>query len=610
MRCRFRCARWRKSVGCEKGAAMVIALLTIVIMVLLTAALVVASMTETFNAQTAEDAARAFLVADAAAAHAIASLRLDSDWSDNDWDPTQEGDQNCDGGYLYDGVRRRCMGPRVQYPDSGGWVVTPAAGSDPAQPACAAAPVSRVTTAPGSLPESEQIGTYTVEVLGQPEAGRIRLRAVGRVGRAVRGFEFTVERVTPADFVSYSALRVDATRVGNGTFRIHGSVYVRGDWEFKGNSQQLNDRPISEADTQNPVYDNQTFVCGNLVLQGNAQIGMPAVPMLGVHIAGRRIDRGGAAEIHTLLQDAVVPDIRLASIPNAVACIRGTRTRQDCGADGFGSLRDAYTNEIDANGLLVVLRPPQGLEVAWQRDMTQTRDLVLSSQRWRIPKRGQQDACASASDSLGLDGILGPCAAYYDGAGNLYVAARQTVYVPGKLSVLRDVTYRVDDDPTGDPVPSDASTFAVACEPGTSCDPNQPSADYGFDVREMLRARRRASAGFFYPDTTFPSRDLLAFLVHGRVRFGLSGNPANQEVNAVVVSGCELALPPERCDLTMQKNLQLYGSVISRLLVFEQNVDLFQVPDLREYLPFALDRFLNAPGGSAVVVTRWREVGF
>ncbi|MDR7462945.1 MAG: hypothetical protein QN204_11020, partial [Armatimonadota bacterium] len=158
---------------------MVIALLTIVIMVLLTAALVVASMTETFNAQTAEDAARAFLVADAAAAHAIASLRLDSDWSDNDWDPTQEGDQNCDGGYLYDGVRRRCMGPRVQYPDSGGWVVTPAAGSDPAQPACAAAPVSRVTTAPGSLPESEQIGTYTVEVLGQPEAGRIRLRAVG-----------------------------------------------------------------------------------------------------------------------------------------------------------------------------------------------------------------------------------------------------------------------------------------------------------------------------------------------------------------------------------------------------------------------------------------------
>jgi hypothetical protein len=60
----------------------------------------------------------------------------------------------------------------------------------------------------------------------------------------------------------------------------------------------------------------------------------------------------------------------------------------------------------------------------------------------------------------------------------------------------------------------------------------------------------------------------------------------------------------------MQKNLQLYGSVISRLLVFEQNVDLYQVPDLRQYLPITLDNFLAAPGGSAVVVTSWREIGF
>ncbi len=224
---------WHKLLASERGAAMVIALLTIVIMVLLTAALVVASMTETFNAQTAEDSARAFLVADAAAAHAIASLRLDPDWSDNDWDPT--GDEpNC-APYLYDAVRKRCMGlspspsPRpspVPYPDRESWVVAPAAGSDPTQPACAAAPVSRAGEEPGELSENQRIGTYSVAVLEQLGPGKIRLRAVGRVGRAVRGFEFTVERVTPADFVSYSALRVDATRVGNGTFRIHGSVYV------------------------------------------------------------------------------------------------------------------------------------------------------------------------------------------------------------------------------------------------------------------------------------------------------------------------------------------------------------------------------------------------
>jgi hypothetical protein len=152
--------------------------------------------------------------------------------------------------------------------------------------------------------------------------------------------------------------------------------------------------------------------------------------------------------------------------------------------------------------------------------------------------------------------------------------------------------------------------FVVACEQSADCNPSRSSPNYGLDVSEMLLAQRRASSGPFYPQTTFPSRDLLAILVHGRVRFGLSGNPANQEINAVVVSGCDTSLPPERCDLTLQKNLQLYGSVISRLLVFEQNVDLFQVPDLRRYLPFSLDRFLSAPGGAAVVVTQWREVGF
>lgn len=428
--------------------------------------------------------------------------------------------------------------------------------------------------------------------------------------------------VTPADFVSYSALRVDATRVGNGTFRIHGSVYVRGDWEFKGNSQQLNDRPVSEADDPQPVYDNQTFVCGNLVLQGNAQIGMPGSPMLGVHIAGRRIDRGGAAEIYTLLQDATVPDIRLANVFRAIRCIRGEDdpnqtpplNGDNCNQE-FPGLWNAFTNHLDDSGL-VVLKPPGGAG-PWVQDSAQ--NLTLSSQKWRIPKRDKVEECKSAPQT-DLRQILQHCAAYYDGSGNLYVAAGQVIYIPGILSVQRDVNYRVDDDPSqpcdaaaGDADPcrkNDAAMFVVACESDTNCDPNLSSPAYGFDVQEMLRAARPASNGPFYPQTTFPTRDLLAVLVHGRVRFGLSGNPANQEINAIVASGCDASLPPERCDLTMQKNLQLYGSVISRLLVFEQNVDLFQVPDLRRYLPFSLDRFLSAPGGSAVVVTQWREVGF
>ncbi len=601
----------------QSGAALVVALLTIVIMVLLTAALVVASMTETFSAQTAEDSSRAFLVADAAAARAIASLRLDPNWADG-----AGADGSC-GQALQDLLTRTCM-QDVPYPSAGAIVVSPASppgGSS--EPKCAAAPVSEPAASPAPLPPEQSFGRYTVTVV-ERSADTMRLRAVGKVGRASRGFEFTVQRVTPADFVSYSALRVDATRLGNGTFRIHGSVYVRGNWEFHGNSRQLNDRPVSEVDTE--PYDNQTFVCSDLVLSGNPQIGEPGNPMLGVHIAGSTVARGSAYEIHTLLQDKVVPDIRLASVPHAVACIRGggggalnpPADASYCDQN-FPGLWNGYGNELDFSAsparLVLLTRSSTG---EWTE--TKTPNLALGTTAWRIPKRDAVNACRDQPVGAPLNSVLQHCAAYYDGAENLYVAPGQIVYVPGALSVTRDVSYRVDIDPTqscnpsagdGDPCRrNDASMFVVACEVGTSCDPNLSSPAYGVDVREMLRAQLPASRGPMYPQTTFPSRDLLAVLVNGKVRFGLSGNANNQEINLAVLSGCDTSLPADRCDLTMQKNLQLYGSVISRLLVFEQNVDLYQVPDLRRYLPIALDTFLSAPAGSAVVVTQWRELGF
>jgi len=612
---------WRSVARTESGAALVIALLTIVVMMLLTAALLTASMTETFSAQTAEDSARAFLVADAAAARALASLRLDPDWSD-----AEGAVGHCPDGALYDLLAGECM-LNVAYPKYGSYVTSrPGTGdSGPTdEPKCAAAPILPPSASPVPLPPEEGFGTYTVTVepTPRPEPGKVTLRAVGRVGRATRGFTFTVQRVTAADFVSYSALRVDATRVGNGTFRIHGSVYVRGNWEFHGNSWQLNDRPTSESERDSARYKNQTFVCSDLVLSGNPQIGEPSRPMMAVHVMGEVRGAGRAYEIHALLQDKVVPDIRLGPVDLAIQCVRGAANHDTCeGSENqlgaFPGLWDSYTNDLDPQGL-VVFRPPSGAETTWQRDMTQTRDLTLGTRAWRIPKRGQADLCESASAAL--DQLLRVCAAYYDGAGKLYVAARQVIYIPGALSVNRDVDYRVEDNPTqacnpdageADPCEeNDGSMFVVACEAGTPCDPAGTSPAYGFDVQEMLRAHRKASNGAFYPETTFPTRDLLAVLVNGRVRFGLRGNPSQQEINLVVLSGCAVTPPADPCDLTMQKNLQLYGSVISQLLVFQQNVDLFQVPDLRRYLPLVLDRFLNAPGGAAVVVTSWREIGF
>ena len=655
--------KWRKGnggVGSEQGMALVVALITVMILLLSTAALVTTAITETFTAQTAEDSARAFLVADAAAARALASLRLDANWAEAD-PRGQDAVGRCPGGALYDLLAGECMS-NVPYPRYGAIAASaPAPPGGISEPVCAAKAVTGPVASPSPLPEAQSFGRYTVTVLEASGPNEVRLRAVGMVGRASRGFEFTVNRVTPADSVAYSALRVDATRVGNGTFRIHGSVYVRGDWEFKGNSQQLNDRPVSAGDSEDPVYDNQTFVCGNLILQGNAQIGTPQKPMLGVHIAGERINRGGAMEVHKLLQDRVVPDIRLANVLRAAKCIRGVPdetlsppiNEENCNAE-FPGLWGSYTNALDG-GQMVYLYLCEG---TWTEG--RAKDLSLAPapprarcgpgtpEKWALPKL-DRDSVPPQVDGQCFDkvragaplrDVLKHCAAYYDAAAaKLYVSGRwidadgrvrsgtQVIYVPGSVSVLQDVEYRVEDlddrlnndpteacDPTrgdSDPCrPDDGALVVVACERGTACNPSNASPTYGFDVQEMLRAQRWASRGFFYPQTTFPTRDLLTVLVHGRVRFGLSGNSENQELNLVVLSGCEVSLPPERCDLTMQKNLQLYGSVISRLLVFEQNVDLYQVPDLRRYLPITLDNFLAAPGGSAVVVTSWREIGF
>jgi hypothetical protein len=527
---------WRSAARTESGAALVIALLTIVVMMLLTAALVTASMTETFSAQTAEDSARAFLVADAAAARALASLRLDPDWSD-------VGAVGGCGGAVYDLLSGECM-RNVAYPKYGSYVVSRPGSGNPGptgEPKCAAAPVSPPSASPVPLPEQEGFGRYTVTVEGTPEPGKVTLRAVGQVGRATRGFTFTVERVTPADFVSYSALRVDATRVGNGTFRIHGSVYVRGNWEFHGNSRQLNDRPTSEADS--PPYDNQTFVCSDLVLTGNPQIGEPSRPMLAVHIAGDVRGAGRAYEIHALLQDKVVPDIRLANVFRAIKCIRGVPdenlsppiNEENCNAE-FPELWDSYTNDLDDRGQMVYLylcRDTRTGQDTWTEGRATDLSLAPAPRRasdcgpgtpekWALPKRGDGQCVEKVQAGAALRDVLKHCAAYYDAAAaKLYVSGRwidahgrrsgtQVIYVPGSVSILQDVEYRVEDlddrlnnDPTepcdpargnSDPCrPNDAALVVVACERVAPCNPNNASPTHGLDVREMLVAQRPAS---------------------------------------------------------------------------------------------------------------------
>ncbi len=638
----------------QRGVAMVVALLTVLVMVLLTSALVVGSMTETFSAQTAEDSARAFLVADAAAARAIASLRLDPDWSRFDG-PTNEnrkrdavGDPDCPGGVV-DLLTQECMQDRP-YPKYGPFVVSAAAppdGGDDA--ACAARRVTNPGNPGAELPEGQSFGRYTVTVQEVIGPDRIKLRVVGRVGRAARGFEITVNRVTAADFVGYSSGTVDSTvRSGSGELTIHGSIYIRGDWAFKGNSKQLNP----------PPHDHQTYVCGGLYPVGNAHIGEQAgrgrqyygQPMAAVHIAGG-YDRE-RARIYANIIDNIVPDIRLGDVARAAKCIRGIEVQdamppinqENCESE-FPRLWGKYTNHLSNNGTPVWITRrgnSQSEEIEYQLEYMQSpieikrgsgpQDLV----EFAIPKRDRQQECLDSLPSGNDEQILTNCsvwgrwteghstsswwdvifAAEEERSGQRRVRG-QLIYLPASLLISEEVRYRVRvievDEDFGEDAPNSAASFFVV--------------DYPIEDCVQSRQETRASLGIVAPfkaDGEFPGGNLVGFLVNGCAYVWIQGG--DQTVQSVMIVGggsgrcndSENVSDGRPGDLVTRGQLNFYGALIAKCLSLQNdergrayNVEWFHVQGLRDRVVNSLlGGFLRSAEGSAVVVTQWREVGF
>jgi len=623
---------WHKS---EAGVAVVMALITIVVILLLSAALVTAAITETLSAQTAEDSGRALNVAEAGVSHAIAfALRGDSNWQDN----AQADDGTCgtvrfgtEGWIvLKDLAQGGCLRD-VPYPQTGPISVTtpnPGTGSSTAE--CASVGVNPGGSGDGGmLPPSRAIGTYTVAFHQSRDrnVNTLRVRATGRVGRAQRGVEVLLRRVTVGDFVAYSSSTVDSTtQSGSGTFTVHGSVYIRGDWAFKGNSKQLNDRPVSEDDAASPPYENQTYVCGDLKPQGNAHIGTSQQPMKAVHVAGDLRPQGNA-DIFANRIDSAVPDIRLPSVPRAAKCIRGqddnTITppidQTNCDRE-FPGLWNSYTNHL-SDGNARWIRKSGSSYV--RENVPSPLVIARNTEEFGLPKRGGEEECLGAISAANrtLRSILQHCVAWYDGSGKLYVAGRQVVYLPGRLEISRELKYRVDDfnpaapnDPDAASTRRDASLFVVAGGSASCVDDRNASLKVGGQVL----AWRAASQG----STSFPSEDLLAFLVKGCAYLSFPGN--NAEVDGVFIVGDDVG----RCndpnvrggqpgDLVTRYRLQLYGAVIAKCLKLQDNppnaynVDWYQVPDLRDYVASSiLGGFLNYSAGSAIIIQQWREIGF
>ncbi len=628
--------------GGEQGMALVMGLITIMVILLITAGLVVGAMTEIFSAQVAEDSGRALNVAEAGLAHAMALvLREDPNWADGEEADAEDGCGVPSGQEVWKVLKdfqmvlphktsTRDPAPcvvDVPYPGIGPFAVSDGGSSSQSGAECASVEISG--GAGGMLPENAEIGTYTVffhpSEQRTPDGNTLRLRVVGKVGRATRGIDAVVRRVTVGDFVAYSASTVDSTtQSGSGTFRVHGSVYIRGDWAFKGNSAQLNDRPVTSADGASPPYENQTYVCGDLRLQGNADIGEPNRPMKAVHIAGEQILQGNAANIFANRIDKAVPDIELPSVPRAVKCIKGMEddsvappiNEANCNSE-FPGLWAGYTNELNR-----WIRKSGGSWVA--EDVASL--LTVADDEFAIPKRGKEGECQGtlAAGGSSIRTILEACAAWYRQSGGqriLYVAGKQVIYLPGRLRLARDVRYRVDDfsaldpdDPDAAMTEGDTSFFVIEGGGATCANENEAS----LRVEGQLLAWERGSQS----PTSFPGRDLLGFVANGCAYISFPGN--NAEVDAVLIVGAETG----QCgdpnvsggqpgDLVTRYRLQLYGAVIAKCLKLQDNppnaynVEWYQVPDLRQYIGSSLlGGFVNHRRGSAIIILRWREIGF
>jgi hypothetical protein len=609
----------------EDGVALVLALVTIVVMLLITTALVVAAATETLSAQVHEDSGRALNVAEAGAAHAIGyALRFDRDWSDNLGADATAG--TCGsitiGGttwfVLGDATRGGCL-LDVPYPNTAAVAVQvppPATGGGGVDVACGTALVNVGTGVGGGTPPPvQQIGTYTV-VFHPTQArtdGTLTLRVTGNVGRATRGVEFVARRVTPAAFVAYSASTVQAVAAGAGTFEISGSIYIRGDWSYKGNSRQFNSRPVTSADAKSEPFENRTFVCNNLAMQGNAQIGEPTRPMRGVHVGGSII-QGGSADIHTNRMNKAVPDIGLGDVERLTRCIRGALPQAECDAEFGPGMWDSYTNHLVGGQTRWVVHRVQGNQPAeWVLENAPSHLVFDRTTRFALPRRGQEALCrARLIAGQPLEAVLAVCALYYRPPdddrpeGHIHVAGNQVIYVHGRITTEAPIRYRVDDRPGLEAqTQRDTSIIVVGCE---GCGGGQDSVHLN---RQRFLAWNRGSQ-----DPFFAHSDLLAFLVNGQARIrgqGQSGpctTPSEQEVNAAFVVGGN----PGR--LISHYRPQVHGSLIAHTLVLDEppramNFWWCQVPDIGELLgPTLVAQFLNNPRYSTVIMQNWREVGF
>jgi len=511
----------------EAGIAMILALTVMLILSMIVVALASLAVSEYSTAATLDRSTQALLAAEAGQELAISLLRGDTDWSDNAtaaWQPISIG-----------------------------------------QPQ--AFPV--VGTA---------VGTFNVQVrlpAGLNPITNIEVRAIGQVRGATRTIQFTLHRVSGADFVTYAVKAVDTTAIsGGGSLQWHGSAYFEDALTLKGGSQAgfYNDRRVVNSDLG---YFNHLYVCGwtgTACADGDLDLatGNPTIgnPYHWVHVTDRvtgSSNKYNPSNFDNLAPDPFYPDVlqgakdALANPGNALNLTSGARL--------------VVCTRIAATGL-------------WQTNLAA--DLSLdSADPFYLPTAGT--TCPAPTDTRTIVNIKTDPSLYmllWDSstAPNLtFGGPSLPIYVPGRVIIGVDVRYANKGSVVVANQPGATSPVALLPQNGCALDLNGTGTCTGSPSSgRWIKASTSpclGSPGADNPSTTFPGADLVGFVVNGN----------------------------SRAHIDTQKKLQWYGVLMAREMCLAQVPDFWQMPDLAAALPPPLAKFILEASGTVQVID-WQEL--
>ena len=542
-------ARWARN---EAGVALASTLATIILNLMVSATLVALVLNEYQTAALAEESRQAFQLADGAAAKAMFELQRDGEWDDSLGATADHTPGNTTTWYrLYDGAR---YVDNMDFPSS--------------------SPLGRITVllrAPGPG-----------EVPGCNSETCIWIRATGRVKNASRRIEVLLGKITGADFTAYSAsdINVGAGGGGNGVFTLHGALYVANcsnvvvggqtycvGLNLQGNGAILNDQPFIGDTPGIEPYHNRVYVQGYLTGQGNSwQIGLDVQKMWGVHAAGWPASYEN--QIDAYRRDDAVPIIPFADPSQLIADQKANAS-----------------NELVA----YVCTRPAGVCTPGQWDQVDLNNLngtlaLENNAKVVIPDKGSginckelahAYTCSTATGlnvggttdfSLVFNGFLGP------GVTNLWTQRGGYLHMRSQLAITTDVRYE------------GFTTFLI----------ENPNAQ-AVEIRNSVTPVCKVSQWTGCPQTFGQAGgNAYALAVDG----GVYVRGAGLEVDLVMLAHGTLR----------NDNPQLwYGWFIADQLDFDNNPQIYTVPNLKANLPPGVGEFVRS-GAFGVEIFRWREL--